>query len=313
MAKDILLAVAAGILSALAALAFLGRVPGAVFLVYVAPLPLFFAGLGLGPRAAVIAASAGTLSAFAMVGVTGALVYGVIHALPAALASWLALMQRAGPAGETEWYPLGRVVSWLAAFAGIALLALAAFWWGSEGGLSAAIRGHLDSGLAALVPQLAEDQRTRLVQGLTALFPGWVGVSWVTMTVANAALAEAILVRAGRALRPKPAYRSLTLPEWLSWLIVGAAALALIGPGDMGYIGRNLAVVLALPYFLLGLATVHTLAGRVQFSRPLLVGFYVVLFLSAWALLVVAAVGVAEHWVGLRQRFAGPGPNKENE
>lgn len=313
MVRDIFIAVGAGILSALAALAFIGRVPGAVFLVYVAPLPLFLAGLGLGHRAGVIAASVGTLAAFAMVSMTGALMFAMIHALPAALLSWLALLQRPGPAGQAYWYPTGWLVSWLAVIAGAALMTLALFWWGDDGGLAAAIRNHLNGGLATLVPQIPPDQRARLVQGLTALFPGWVGVSWITMVVANAALAEAILTRAGRALRPKPAYRDLVLPEWLSWLIVGAAALALIGPGDLGYIGRNLAVVLALPYFFLGLATVHTLAARVQFKRPLLVGLYVILFLSAWALLVVAAVGVAEHWVGLRGRFAGAGPNKENE
>jgi hypothetical protein len=86
----------------------------------------------------------------------------------------------------------------------------------------------------------------------------------------------------------------------------------LIGPGDVGYTGRNLALALAFPHFLLGLAVVHGLANRTPQPRALLVGFYVVLFISAWALLAVAAVGVLEHWIGIRNRLPGGPPPGSN-
>ena len=61
-------------------------------------------------------------------------------------------------------------------------------------------------------------------------------------------------------------------------------------------------MVFATPYFLLGLAVVHSLARRVSYTGPLLVVFYLVIVVSLWATLVVAGIGVVEQWYGLRGR-----------
>jgi hypothetical protein len=209
------------------------------------------------------------------------------------------------------WYPHGHIVSWLAALAAVLIVA-AAIMLSSGAGFRAAVAEHIEKGIAALLPAIGGGERMPLVNTMIGLFPGWIGVSWVAMGVVNAVAAEAILTRAGRTLRPKPAWADLALPDWLSWALVGAALLALIGPGDVGYTGRNLALALAFPHFLLGLAVAHGLVDRTPHPRALLVGFYVVLFMSAWALLVVAAVGVLEHWIGIRNRLPGgprPGSN----
>ncbi|OHC80410.1 MAG: hypothetical protein A3G73_04235 [Rhodospirillales bacterium RIFCSPLOWO2_12_FULL_67_15] len=332
MTRDLLFAVAAGVASALAGLAFLARAPGAILLIYLGPLPLMLVGLGLGLRAAFTAAGVGALVSGLLAGAPAALLYALGHALPSLIVVWLGLGKRAGvdilvggpteddakngPAespipGSTEWYPHGHIVAWLAALAA-AMVAFAALWFTSDEGFRATVAEHIEKGLAALVPMLGGTDRVQIIATMVGLFPGWIGVSWVAMGVVNAIAAEAILTRAGRALRPKPAWADLTLPDWLSWALVGAALLALIGPGDVGYTGRNLALALALPHFLLGLAVVHGLVRRTPQPRALLVGFYVVLFVSAWALLAVAAVGVLEHWIGIRNRIPGgprPGSN----
>ena len=62
-------------------------------------------------------------------------------------------------------------------------------------------------------------------------------------------------------------------------------------------------MVLALPYFFLGLAVFHTLARRVSSTKALLVVFYLVIVISIWATLVVAGIGVVEQWYGLRDRI----------
>jgi hypothetical protein len=313
MSKDTLIAVGAGVASALAALSFMAGSPGALVLIYVAPLPLFLVGLSRGARTGTVAAVAGLVLAVVMGGAVAAGLYGLVHALPAVMVMHQALMQRALPNGGVEWYPIGTLVSWLTVLAALFMIVAAIIGWGSTGGLAKAVTRHLNDGLTAMLPSLEETDRGKLVAMMTALFPGAVGTSWVAMTAANAACAEGILCRMGRAVRPKPAYADFTVPDWMSWLIVAAAAIALIGRGDLEYIGRNLAMVLALPYFLLGLAVVHTLVRRVSFSGALLVGFYVLLMISAWAALVVAGVGLIEQWTGLRQRFAGPNPGQENE
>ena len=47
---------------------------------------------------------------------------------------------------------------------------------------------------------------------------------------------------------------------------------------------------------------VHTLARRVAFTGPVLVALYMVILVSGWAAVVVAGIGIAEQWVGLRHR-----------
>jgi hypothetical protein len=328
MTRDLLFAVAAGVASALAGLAFLARAPGAILLIYLGPLPLMLVGLGLGVRATFAAASVGALVSGLLAGAPAALLYAIGHALPSLIVVWLGLGKRVGVdilvdgsaedgptespiPGPAEWYPHGHIVAWLAVLAA-AMIVGAALLFSSGEGFRATVSEHIERGLAALIPMLGGTDRTNVIAIIVGLFPGWIGVSWVAMGVVNAIAAEAILTRAGRALRPKPAWADLTLPDWLSWALVGAALLALIGPGDVGYTGRNLALALALPHFLLGLAVVHGLVRRTPQPRAILAGFYVVLFVSAWALLVVAAVGVLEHWIGLRNRIPGgpqPGPN----
>jgi hypothetical protein len=313
MSKDTLIAIGAGVASALAALAFLAGAPAALTLIYLAPLPLLLVGLSCGARAGLVAGITGLVLATILGGLIPAALYGLIHALPAAILTHLALTQRPAPAGTTEWYPIGAIVSWLVALAAACLVVAALIGWGSSEDLVKLVNRHLDEGLAVIAAKFGVANPDRLVAAMKSLFPGFVGTSWVAVTAANAALAQAILGRTGRAIRPKPAYAAFAVPDWMSWLLVGAAAIALIGRGDLEYIGRNLATVLALPYFLLGLVVIHTLVRRVAYSGALLVGFYVILMLSAWAALVVAGVGLIEQWIGLRQRFAGPSAGRENE
>ncbi|MBM3564866.1 MAG: DUF2232 domain-containing protein [Alphaproteobacteria bacterium] len=315
MSKNILFAVVAGAASAVAALSFLVGAPGAMMLIYVGPLPLILAGLSLGLKPALIAALTGVTTSGVATGGNGALLYAAGHALPAILIIGLALQRRADPESEGRWYPHGHIVAWLALLAAFALAA-AALTLSDGDGFRAAVTAHIEKGLGLLMPQLESTDLDRIGRMMSGLFPGWIAASWVAMAVVNAVIAEVILTRSDRAIRPKPAWGAdMTLPDWLSWALVGAAILALfgalIGAGDVGYMGRNLALVLALPYFLLGLAVVHGLAYRTQQPRAILVGFYAILIVSSWALLAVAAIGVLENWIGLRDRLPG-GPTKEN-
>ncbi|MCG8509099.1 MAG: YybS family protein, partial [Rhodospirillales bacterium] len=112
---------------------------------------------------------------------------------------------------------------------------------------------------------------------------------------------------------PTPRLKDFILPDWISWLLVGSAALALLGSGDAAYLGRNLVVIMAVPFFVLGLVVVHTASKRASAAKFLLVVFYVVLFLLAWALPAVAVLGLIEQWVGIRSRLAPPNPPQEDE
>lgn len=317
MSKQTFLALGLGALSAAVSLAFLTGWPGGVFLVYLAPLPLYLAGLGGGVSAVTVAGGAGILVVGLLGGAMAAGIYGLLHALPAWLVVGQSLLRRSAAGGAGAWSPPGAVLCALATLGGALLLLAAAASWGAGTTLAAAITQGLERGIAVFMPDLAAEQRRDFVAFLAPLFAGGLGTSWMLMTVLNAAAAQGLLVRMGRNLRPSPRFAALALPSWYGWLLAGSAALALLGAllghGEMTYIGRNLAMILAVPYFFLGLAVVHALARRVSFPGTLLAFFYFVLIVSGWIAVIVAGIGMVEDWAGLRKRLPAPADDEESE
>ncbi len=320
MSKDMLIALGGGGLSAAAAMAFLAGSPGALGFVYLAPLPLLLVGLGLGAKAGMVAGITGFMLAGLTGGAMAAGMYGVFNALPAALVVRQALMQKpAGPSSGVEWYPVGSILCWLTVLgAGTFLMAVLASHAVGEAGIEGAVSTYLDRAFQIMAPALGAADRVNVVAAFTPLFPGFVVTSWVVMTAVNGVLAQAGLVRLGRSLRPQTPLADLKLPEWMSALLVAAAAVALLAPGELEYIGRNLVVILAVPFFFLGLAVIHALARRAVPQTTLLAVFYFVFYIlllvtGDWAAVMVAGVGLVEQWGGgLRRRIAGPDKNREN-
>ncbi|MDG2204640.1 MAG: DUF2232 domain-containing protein [Alphaproteobacteria bacterium] len=305
MPREALIGIGAGLASAVASLAFVAGVPFALTLVYLSPLPLMAAGLALGPRVTVIGAGAGLVATGLGGGVASMLIFGAIQAFPAMLVVFMALLRREstdpqGGQSAVTWYPVGHIVAHLGMLGGLLLILTALFT--ANPGLSSLILNHLGEAFEMMAPQLPEKGRQRFADMLTPLFPGAVAASWVIMTVVNSVMAQGLVVRMKNGIRPRPQYSAIDLPHWLSWPLVVAAAVALAGSGEWKYVGRNAVMVFATPYFLLGLAVVHSLARRVSYTGPLLVVFYLVIVVSLWATLVVAGIGVVEQWYGLRGR-----------
>lgn len=316
MPQHALIALVAGAASALASLSITAGSVLGLLMMYVAPLPLLLAGLAFGPRLAAVAAATGFAVAGLLGGTPSAALFGLLHAIPAWVVARQALVWRPSPNGAVEWYPPGGVVAWLSLMAA-AMVAGAATAFGGGEGLEASVRTSLDQ--AFRVVGLPDPLRDGWVAILAPLFPGFAGAAWVVMTAINAVLAQALLARAGRALRPSPAFAALALPDWASWALVGAAGVAVAAvvmpeaPG-LRYLGRNLAVVLAVPFFFLGLAVIHAMARRSLNGTMLLAAFYLLVLVFDGAKLLVAGVGIFEQWVGLRRRFAaGTLPGKPDD
>ena len=313
LSKHMLIALLGGGLSAVVALAFLTGTPGALFLAYLAPLPVLLVGLGFGVSVGTVAGGAGFLATVALGGMVTAGLYALVNAVPALVVVGTMLSQRTLSNGTRAWYPAGFTLCWLTALAAGLFTAAAFLAWSAGSGVVAAISEFLDQVLANMLPHVSSEKRSELVALMIPLFPGMVGASWILMTAVNGALAQGILVRAGRNLRPSPRLVDLVLPDWMSWLLVASAAMALLGVGEWQYTGRNLALISAVPFFFLGMAVVHTLASRVSFSGSLLVVIYFMLIFSNWAAGAAAGIGMIEQWAGLRYRFAGPNKRQGDE
>ena len=322
MSTQMLIALGLGGLSAVVSLAFFAGWPGGLLVVYLAPLPLFLAGLGGGASAATVAGATGIMTAGLIGGAMAAGVFGLVHALPAWLVVRQALLQRPARDGTITWFPAGHNLCWLGALGAALLLVAAMASWGAGTSVSKVISTGLERGVAGFMPNLSAAHRQELVGFMTPFFAGGLGTSWMIMTVVNATLAQGILVSMGRNLRPSPRLADLELTGWFAWALAGAAAAALLGAllgaPELKYIGRNLVIILTVPYIFLGLAVLHALARRLSFPGTFLAVFYIVLVYfvlnnSGWVFVLLAATGMIEDWAGLRVRFAGRSQNRENE
>ncbi len=277
--------------------------PGALILAYLAQLPLFAAGLWLGVAAAVSAGATASVLVLVAAGWTAGAGFAALYAAPIVLLMRQALLARRSSDGALEWYPPGLLVAWLTAF-GLAGLASAVVFFGGPAGIESAF----EKLLAPAIERYAEASGTSgpaLTALLALVIPGTIAASWMIMTASNAVLAQGLLARFGKAWRPSPDPAALTLPKWLSALLVAAAVLTPLG-GASRFAGINLLIVLLVPFSLEGLAVLHGCARRLRRPQLLLVAFYSVALLFGWPLLVIAIVGALDAPLGLRRRFAAP-------
>ncbi len=307
MQKNMLIAVGSGGVSAFASVAFLTGAPGGVLLVYVATLPLFLAALTIGPMGATVA----SLSGFVLAGILGGMVaagaFAILHGFPAWLVSRQALLRGVTPGAPDAWYPLGNIAATLSMF-GAGMMMLLGYYLGSghEAGLTGLVSDHLRDVLGFMSPDIDPAIRTMITESMLPVFPGAMAASWVVTIAANGLIAQAILRRAGRNIRPHSKLGDFSLPQWAAWPLVAAAVIALAASGDVEYLARNAAVVLAVPYFIVGLVVVHSLSRRLPLRGLALFAFYMVMLISSWSLVIVAALGMLEQWADLRLRFTGP-------
>jgi hypothetical protein len=303
MAREALLAVAFGTVSGLLFLSLLSGSLVAMLLVNLTQLPLFLAGLMLGPHAAAIAGAAGAVGTLGATSLNGAILFVVGYAAPVVLLSWQALRWRADPSGTVWWYPPGHLVAWLVAIALASVGTGALLTLGHEGGFEGAVRGVLEQQLTLLMGgDSAKGGQTATV--MATLFPGIGAATWMLFTGANGALAQRLLVWRRKNRRPTPDIVEVDLPGWIAIVLAASLAAALLVPGTLGYLGRNALPVLALAFFVAGLAVVHAAARRVSASSPVLSAVYA-LILFVWPVTVaVAALGLIEQWAGLRRRLA---------
>lgn len=316
MTKALLMSIGGGVLSALLYLSVVTGGMGALILAYLAPLPLLMVGLGSGLRPFAVAATA----AVVVVGIFGGILFGMTYAvangLLVAVIVRQALLARANPDGSLEWYPPGLLLVVMTGLGLGGLLVAALLTLGDPGGLEGSVRQFLVMGFgdaAAGTGEDAESGVTQVIDSFSQIFPGMVVVSWLTMAIINAALAQGVLMKFGRNLRPPMRVIEVELPHWMPMLLAAAGLLALVGgDGQLGYLALNVVIVLLVPFFFAGLAVVHAFAGGRQARTLLLVVFYFFLLVSGWPIALVIGLGVIEQWAGLRRRFARTGPDQES-
>ena len=311
----LLIALGAGLISAVVfASATTGPLLIRMVLFLLTALPLFLAGLGLGPFAALIAGVAGTGLVLVAGSPLAAAVFAVSQAFPVIVLVHLASLNREGPDGAIEWYPAGRLIIAAALLAGALSAATLVLLGGDMETLRATMREMLqafvDTELAKMpdAPALGPaeiDEATTLV---IALLPAASAISSMCSLLFNFWLAGRITLASGRLMQPWPDLAAIEYPPMTPLLLAGATAASFLADIP-GLVARSFAGPLFVAYVLLGLAVMHYVTRGKPWRPFALWGLYTALFvMNSIASLAIALLGLAEAIWPMRRN--APPPDK---
>jgi hypothetical protein len=318
MVKLFTIGIGAGLVSALLVMVVVKATTLALVLYFLAPIPILIAALAWDQRAGLVAAITGAL---ALMVATSSIRSGVGFAIGTALPSWwlgyLALLGRPTPDGTLEWYPLGRLLGWIAATAAVSLTAAAVLSTDGYEGFQQnsqvageAIVGMLLGPGSPEASQFDPAQREQLTLAVAARLP-LIAALVITLFLGFYLWAAAKVVAvSGRLPRPWPFIPGVMMPRRMLGVLALAVALAFFG-GFAGVFGLALIGGLVTAFGLQGLASLHARTAGKPARLPLLIVTYLVMLLSQGALLVAFTVlGMTETALNRRriQSSGGAGP-----
>jgi len=291
---------AAGIISALATLAAVRGLPLGGVLFWFSPFPLFALAFAFGPAALSMAAGAGALVAIVSGGLPAAAMWVLLFALPCALMAVLAVR---GGAALALGLPFALLALWPALLLAAAEVALA----GEPGGLSGTLRRAVEAALAR-VGAPPDAQMAAVIDTVVRLKPLAFAIWFAVVTTLNASLAQSFVARRGLLVLPPARWSLAALPLWYAPVAVIPALVAGLAPGEPGFFAQGLAMMLAVPLVLQGLAVVHVISLGKPARIVLLAGVYLGLavFLVPFGL-ALAGLGLAEFVLNLRARAQSRG------
>ncbi|MBV8926378.1 MAG: hypothetical protein JOZ74_13505 [Bradyrhizobium sp.] len=308
MIGRVLIGLAAG---AASALMFASVVSGALIsllLFYLAPLPLLVAAIGWGPLAAAIGGIAAAAGVGAVFGLNYCIAYAIAFAAPAWWLGHLALLGRAasdassrhGAADirELEWYPVGRILLWIAASATLTTLGLMLTLGSDPAAMAETLKRGLDQLLAANAIA-ADDQ---LVDALIAIMPICAILGVFVVLTLNVWLAATIAATSGRLRRPWPDLKATALPPLTLAALCLAIALCFSG-GLTALLAKLVASALMMAYAFTGFAVLHTLTLALKSRTFWLGSAYTLVVLFMWPVLAMVVLGLADAVFGFRARY----------
>jgi hypothetical protein len=312
MITIVLIAIAAGCASALMFASMASGALISVLLLYLAPLPLMVAALGWGPLCATIGGIAAAIALGGLFGLPYCIAFVVAIALPAWWLGHLALLGRPmahqassgdGAAPVTpvlEWYPIGRILLWIAGFAALTTMSVL-LTLGSD---AATITGAIGRGLMLIwhPDDASNEEAKRAIEALARIAPAAAAVVAMMTLTLNLWLAAKVTATSGRLQRPWPDLRSVALPPMTLAALSVAIAFCFVG-GMPAILAQTVTAALMMAYALIGFAVLHTLTLALRNRAIWLSCTYLIVALFSWLMLAMAALGLADAVFGLRQRY----------
>lgn len=290
------------------ALVFSGS-PLAIF-AYLSPAPLLFVGLGAGSLSGLVATLLGTGALFAAFQSGNVVMsYIIFVGAPVAMLIALAMLYRQGEDGQVYWYPEGYLLTALAVYPCLVFLMFGVMASLQGDDLLALSRDFLQGHAAALSAGVSPEDMPRFneaLRELAAYLPMISGSLWMLLIFIGALASQISLKQQNWMLRSPLRFWNLHLPRWLIGALIAAALCGTLGAKPLDYYGMNVALLLCVPFFFVGLTVVHAMAATVRWRRTCLTLFYVFILAAPKTpvLVFLAVLGVLDQGLNLRQRLA---------
>ena len=294
MIQVFLVGLGAGLAAALLFASVASGSIAAIFLFYLAPLPIMIAGLGWSHLAGLIAAASATAIVAALSGAF--LVAVAVISFGAWWLAYLTLLARPasnGGGSGLEWYPIGRLIIW-AATIGMLVVAAAIPNFGTD-------QQTLQGSLRKIYGRILHEQS--MIDLLVAAVPLAAAVFSTVTNLFNLWLAARVVKISGRLSRPWPDLSALTLPPATLGVLALAIAASLL-PDLLGILSGAGAASLVMVFAVLGLAVLHSITRGMRSRILVLATMYAAALVFAWPLLLISLVGLAETMFNIRLRIA---------
>ena len=306
-----------GVLEAAALLTtifFFGAMEGGSFFaflfLYLAPLPLFIVGLKKDNPWCGLVGAVAAVSLFFITTPQMSIMYLLAIAAPTAVFCEKAT-SRAGPSQKC-WYSISNLSLFLIVPPTFCFVLLTAYFWIYGQGLGFVLiektNEMFDLYITALKGQgqNINPSLSKQLDGVKKSFadtaPALVSIFWMSLIVLNGLIAQSILKKSNRNQRPSFAIREIQIPRPFALIFLFSLVLASFSSGELGYLVTNLTAILAFPVMLTGLGVIHTFADKTNYNGSILFVVYLIITFSRWAAILVVLVGIADHFLKLRNK-----------
>ncbi|GEM_PF-1800246 len=271
-------------------------------------IPLFLSGLGWGLANAAIAILTGAIIAGLFVDPMFSITYVVTCGLPVLAIVRQALLWREEN-NKIIWYPAsGLMVCWVLICIALSCVATLLLYMNDE--LRAELIKQFEL-VVAHVRKQGEMFGTVTAEELIWLMPQFFGPSWGILLLISGCLAQGLLVRFKKNIRPSPEFSGFAMPKWIAVAAVVSviASLLIQQPGPV--IGA-IVVTLEIVFFLQGMAVIHKVSGNWSYRSLVLTAVYLIVILMFWPALVIALLGLTDSWLNFRSRLQAA-PDQEED
>ncbi len=307
--------IGAGLVSALLTVVVVKETMLAVVLAMLAPLPILIASLGWNHRSGLVATVVGGLAiAIFTASPISAVGFVVITGLPAWWLGYLALLGRPSADGTMEWYPIGRLLGWVAATAALTIVATGIISSGGDYTLFQARSRQISEAFVTMFleapEQGTENVRESLTQTLAMMAPALSAFGFTFFMGLYLWLAAKVVSASGRLPRPWAPVPGLEMPRAVLWALPAAFILTQV-EGFAGALGYALFGALLMAFTLQGLAVIHERTQGKPGRGFILAGLYMLLFLTQGIMITALSFfGLADTIFGFRRRFGGNKPKQ---